>query len=61
MKTREKKKEKEKVKLFFLFLFKIHFFMDIYYKHQQIHFLVHGHSSWSTFGVHLVWAKGTDD
>ena len=23
-------------------------------KNQHIHFLMHGHSSWSTFGIHLV-------
>ena len=29
-------------------------FLDIYSKNQHIPFLVHGHSSWSTFGLHLV-------
>ena len=29
-------------------------FFDIYQKNQDIHFLVHGHSSWFTFGLHLV-------
>ena len=30
-------------------------FLDIYIcKKQHIHFLVHGHFSWSTFGLHLV-------
>ena len=30
--------------------------LDIYYKkiNQHIHFLVHGHSSWSTSGLHLM-------
>ena len=29
-------------------------FWDIYIKDQHIHFLVHGHFSWSTFSLHLV-------
>ena len=29
-------------------------FLGIYYKIQHIHFLVHGHTSWSTFDLHLV-------
>jgi hypothetical protein len=29
-------------------------FLDIYLKKQHIHFLMHGHSSWSTFGLNLV-------
>ena len=29
-------------------------FLDMDSKTQHIHFLVHGHSSWSTFGLHLV-------
>ena len=29
-------------------------FFIIYLKNQHIHFLVHDHSSWSTFGLHLV-------
>ena len=50
MKTRE---DKRMVKLAFLFL-KLPF-LDIYYeKNEHIHFLVHGHSSWFTFGLHLV-------
>ena len=30
------------------------FWACIYKKNQHLHFLVHGHSSWSTFGLHLV-------
>ena len=29
-------------------------FLDIYLNNQHIHFLVHGHSSWSMVGLHLV-------
>ena len=39
--------------LVFWFFFKLPF-LDICYKNQHIHILVHGHSSWSTFGLHLV-------
>jgi hypothetical protein len=35
--------------------------MGIYQKNQHIRFLVHGHSSWFTFGLHLVrGAKSLD-
>ena len=35
-------------------------FLNIYQKkNQHIHFWVHGHSSWSTFGSHLVWGPKT--
>ena len=29
-------------------------FVNIYYKNQSIYFLMHGHSSWSTFSIHQV-------
>ena len=29
-------------------------FLDIYWKNQHGRFLVHGHSSWCTFDLHLV-------
>jgi hypothetical protein len=29
-------------------------FWGTYKKNQRIYFLVHGHSSWSTFGLHRV-------
>ena len=49
-KTKTKRKHKEWSNLIF---FKLSFL--IYIKlNQQIHFLVHGHSSWSTFGSHLM-------
>ena len=34
--------------------FKTAFFGHILKKKQHIHFWVHGHCSWSTFGLHLV-------
>ena len=37
----------------FLLFFKTAFW-DIYYKNQHNPFLMHGHSSWSTFDLHLV-------
>ena len=49
METRE---DKRMVKL--EFFFKTTLFGHILQKNQHIHFLVHGHSSWSTFGLHLV-------
>ena len=36
---------------------KLHF-LGIYKKTQHIHFLVHGHISWSKFGLHLEGPKG---
>jgi hypothetical protein len=38
------------------FSFKIAFFKNIS-KNQHTQFLVHGHSSWSTFGLHQVRAQ----
>ena len=53
MKTRE---DKRMVKLDFSFLFSQNCLFWAYIKNnnQHIHFLVHGHPSWSTVGVHLV-------
>ena len=53
MKTRE---DKRMVKLGIFFnIFKISLFGHIFFiKNQHIHFLVHGHSSWSSFGLHLM-------
>jgi hypothetical protein len=31
-----------------------YFFGHILEKNQHIHFQVHGHFSWSTFGIHLI-------
>ena len=49
--------DKRMVKLaffyFFIFIPKLSFW-DIYHINQCIHFSVHDHSSWSTFGLHLV-------
>jgi hypothetical protein len=36
------------------FLFKTVNFGQIFKNNQHIHFLVHGHSTWSTLGLHLV-------
>ena len=38
-------------KLQLIFLSKLSF-LDILNKNHHIHFLVHGHSSWFTFGLH---------
>ena len=53
MKIRE---DKKMVNLVFSFLFKNTFFENKLEKNQHIHFLVHGHSSWSTFDLYLVRA-----
>ena len=53
MKTRE---DKRMVELDFFSFLKLPF-LDIYYerkKNPHIHFLVHSHSSWYKFGLHLV-------
>jgi hypothetical protein len=55
-------KDKRMVKLDFYFYFsffpfKTTFLRYIFYKNQHIHLLVHGHSSWSTFGLHLARAQ----
>ena len=50
----EKMKTREGNKLdFFAFLFKTALFGHTLKKNQHVHFLVHAHSSWSTFGSHL--------
>ena len=36
------------------FFFQKYYFGEYIQKNQRTHFLVHGHSSWSTFGVYLV-------
>jgi hypothetical protein len=51
IKTRE---DKRMVKLYIFLSFIPTFFGHILKKTQHIHFLMHGHSSWSTFGLHLV-------
>ena len=52
----DKRRPKNMVKLdwFFIFPFPKLPFLGIYETHQHVHMLVHGHSSWSTFGLHLV-------
>ena len=40
-----------------LMFFKTALFGYIYKENQHIHFVVHGHSSWSTFNLHLVRAQ----
>jgi hypothetical protein len=34
-------------------------FLGYIIKNQHIHFLVYGHSSWSTFGLHVVRGRKT--
>ena len=57
MKTRE---DKRMVKLFFNFFFQNYpywaYMKKKSKKNQHVWFLVHGHSSWSTFSLHLVRA-----
>ena len=49
MKSREEKRM-DKLDIFF----KHYPFWRYIKKNQHVHFLVHGHSSWSTFDFHLV-------
>ena len=51
MKTR---KDKRMVKLYFILFFQNFLIWAYIFLNQHIHFLVHGHSAWSTFGLHLV-------
>ena len=44
--------DKRMVKLVVFFIFKTALFGDISKKNQHIHFIMYGHSSWSTFGSH---------
>ena len=55
---RQEKTRLRMVKHYFILFPKLHFFGHIS-KNKHIHFLVHGHFSWSTFDLHLVGgAKG---
>ena len=49
-----KTKTNEDKRMVNLEFFQNFFFLDIYHKNQHIHFLVHGHPYWSTFGLHPV-------
>ena len=51
----EKMKTREDKRLVNMEFFSLNLpFLGIFKKNQHIHFLVHGHSSWSMFGLHLV-------
>ena len=51
---------KRMVKIVF-FLYWILYFLCVYSKIQHLCFLIHGHSSWSTFSSHLVRAQGSQN
>ena len=52
MKTSENKKWSQENGQVWFFFSNLPFF-SIYHENKLIHFLVHGHSSWSTFGLHF--------